>query len=198
MAEERVIDASPKSGKSALIEPGSSSESTMQDAFMEQFTSKAEDGLAFHALFRATYGEVYDRRKAERLRLRALNGDYRWLPKVRLLDGHILHSANGCYDKESATVFVNEKLKRDLDALSATFAHEVGHHIGALIGQTVAAGDEGEMFQGLLAGEKLSAAERQRIRQWDDRGAILLGGKTIEVKCWNPIKKAKKALTKAA
>src|SRR5688572_9370666 len=115
-------------------------EAEVKKRFEEQFGAMAQNEAGFHALMKEVYGADYDRAKAEDFRQRALKGDYSWLPKVQFVESHELGGANGAYDKESGTVFLNKSL--DNETLAATFLEEVGHHLDTKLKKTDTAGDE--------------------------------------------------------
>lgn len=172
--------------------PNAAREREIRDNFARQFGGLAKDEAQFHALMKQVYGDGYDRAKAEDFRQRALKGDYSWLPKIQFVDAAALGGANGAYDKESGTVFLNKEL--DTATLAQTFVEEAGHHLDAQLNTVDAQGDEGELFRRLLGGEKLSKAQIQEIRAENDKGTITVNGKTIEVEFWNPFKAIGKAI----
>jgi hypothetical protein len=162
----------------------------------EQLNAKVRDKQSFNDFIKTVYGNAYDRYTVECLRQRVLKRDFSWLPMVRFLDNRTLRGAYGAYHKESATVFINAELRRSPQILASAYVEEVGHHLDALINPVEAPGDEGELFRRLLAGEKLSVAEIQRLRDENDTGTIILDGKRIEVEFWS-LKKAWKRVKKA-
>jgi hypothetical protein len=182
--------------KVAVESPEAQRERAIRDNFAQQFGELAQDEAKFHAMMKQVYGEGYDRTKAEDFRQKALKGDYSWLPKIQFVDASTLGGANGAYDKESGTVFLNKDL--DADTLAQTFVEEAGHHLDTQLNKTDAQGDEGELFRRLLGGEKLSAADIHEIRSENDKGKITVNGKTIEVEFWNPFKAVAKAVKGAA
>lgn len=172
--------------------------SDVQSEFKKQFSAKAEDKAQFHDLMKNVYGEGYNKERAEAYRQRAQQGDYGWLPKVRTVDDRTLGGANGAYDAESQTVFINENL--DAKTAAETFTEEVGHHLDTKLNRADTQGDEGEMFRRVLGGENMAAAEVSRIRNENDKGTITVDGQKVEVEFWNPFKaigKAAKSVGKA-
>lgn len=170
----------------------------LQSAMREQFAAKAQDPKAFHDLMAKSFGPGYDRAKAEGLRQQALEGDFSWLPPVRLLDSATLKGANGAYDAQNGVVYINEELAAKDPALAAsTYVEEAGAHLDTLLNTADSIGDEGEMFRRLLSGEKLSASDIAGIRAENDHGTITVDGKQVSVEFWNPlgaIKDAAKAV----
>ncbi|MCK6550393.1 DUF4157 domain-containing protein [Myxococcota bacterium] len=182
----------------ALDTPASSDDARareIQEAFAARFAELAEDPAAFHALMREVYGPGYDAAAAEQYRQRALDGDFEWLPKIRLVDASTLGDANGAYDAASGTVFLNRSL--DAETLVQTYTEEVGHHLDRQLRATDSAGDEGELFRRLFAGEALSDAQLHAIRAEDDRGTITVDGREIEVEFWNPFEAIGDAISDA-
>ena len=155
----------------ARFETANSSTSTpaVDSAFRNEFAALAEDPDGFHSLMQSVYGENYNRGEAESLRQRALVNDFGWLPSVEYVDAATLNGGQAAYDTASATIFINRELQGT--ALGGQyFIEEVGHHLDAQLNTSDTAGDEGEVFQRLLAGEELecggtaepAGGERQR------------------------------------
>ena len=170
----------------------SGSDDDVTKQFKREFADRARDPAAFREFMSDVFGPGHDAAKAEELRKRALDGDFAWLPKVQRVDASVLGGANGAYNAAEGVVYIN----RDLDSATAasTFVEEAGHHIDAQINTVDTAGDEGEMFRRLLAGEKLSASQIADIRAEDDKGVIEVDGKMVEVEFWNPFKAVAKAV----
>ncbi|MCB9645986.1 MAG: hypothetical protein H6730_05210 [Deltaproteobacteria bacterium] len=178
--------------------PEARTEAYVRQHFEQEFGKLASDPDKFHAMMKEVYGAGYDKNAAEQMRQQALKGDYSWLPKVEFVDGKTLGGAHGAYDKESGTVFLSKELLGNPKLAAQTFMEEAGHHIDTKLNKTDAQGDEGEMFRRLMAGEKLTDAQKAEIRAENDKGTITVNGKTIEVEFWNPFKAAGKAIKKAA
>ncbi|MFB1482720.1 hypothetical protein [Corallococcus sp. RDP092CA] len=153
-----------------------------------EFGALASDKQKFHETMRTVYGEGYDAAKAEQFRQQAVKGDFGWLPPVRTVSAETLKGANGAYDAESGTVLINESLDPSLAA--STYVEEAGHHLDAKLNTEDAQGDEGELFRRILSGEKLSSQQVADIRAENDKGTIVVDGKTKEVEFWNPFKAA--------
>lgn len=167
----------------------------VQGAFRKQFGALATDKTTFHAAMRTIFGAGYDAAGAEKYRQQSLGGDFGWLPPVRWVEPGVLGNANGAYDAESGTVFLNRALSPELAA--STYVEEAGHHLDTRLNAKDTPGDEGELFRRVLAGEKLSAAQVARIRTENDKGLLLVDGKAKEVEFWNPFKAIGKAVKSA-
>jgi hypothetical protein len=146
----------------------------------------------YHSLLRLVYGNGYDRKFAEALRLKILKGDHSWMPPVRFVDHKTLREARGAYDKGNGVIFLADDLRENSWVTAATFLEELGHHLGALLQTSDTPGDEGELFRRLVLGEHLSSEELARVRQEDDSGSILVDNKKIEVEFWGIPKFVKK------
>ncbi|MBN9687812.1 MULTISPECIES: hypothetical protein [unclassified Corallococcus] len=151
-----------------------------------EFGALASDKQQFHQTMRTVYGEGYDAAKAEQFRQQALKGDFGWLPPVRTVPAQTLNGANGAYDAESGTVLINESLDPSLAA--STYVEEAGHHLDTKLNTEDTQGDEGELFRRILSGEKLSPKQVADIRAENDKGTIVVDGKSKEVEFWNPFK----------
>ncbi len=165
------------------------------------FTELAKDRDGFHALMKEVYGPDHDRAAAETLRQRTLSGDHSWMPEIKVLDpGSFPPGGMGAYAE--GVVYLNRQALADPALAKSVLMEELGHHIDTFVKDVDTAGDEGEMFRRLVAGEKLSEAQKASIRAENDRGTITVDGKTVEVefflkKAWNGIKRAASAVGNA-
>ncbi|MBZ4423292.1 hypothetical protein [Myxococcus sp. RHSTA-1-4] len=177
--------AARKAGFSSVSE-FSRSAPDVQSEFRRQFGSLAADKKQFHDTLRTVFGDGYNAVQAEQYRQKALAGDFSWMPPVKLVSAEQLHGANGAYDAESGTVFLNKDLDPALAA--STYVEEAGHHLDTKLNAKDSAGDEGELFRRVLSGEKLTSAQVAEIRAENDKGIIHVDGKAREVEFWNPFK----------
>ena len=156
--------------------------------FAQNFSDLADNKSKFHALLKQVYGSDYDSTAAEALRQRALRGDFTWLPPVRYIDSTTLGGANGAYNHEDNVIYLNSNLLADPKRAAQVYSEEIGHFVDFKLKGKDSAGDEGELFRRLLAGEKLSAAELASVRSENDRGSIVVDGRTVEVEFWHPLR----------
>lgn len=56
----------------------------IQDNFRARFNALSTNKQEFHLLMKEVYGQNYDAASAESFRLRALKGDFNWLPKIEV------------------------------------------------------------------------------------------------------------------
>lgn len=167
----------------------------------QRFAEVAQDQAGFHGLMKEVYGPGYDRAAAEDLRQRTLRGDDSWMPKIRVVDDESF-AAGGEGAYADGVVYLKASALNDPKRAASILMEEVGHHIDTFVKDADTVGDEGEMFRRFMAGEKLSAAQKQAIRAENDKGTIQVDGRTVEVefffkKAWNGIKKAAKAVGNA-
>ncbi|WP_241759056.1 DUF4157 domain-containing protein [Pyxidicoccus parkwayensis] len=158
----------------------------IQSEFRREFGALAADKKKFHDTMRTVFGDGYNAMQAEQYRQKAQAGDFSWLPPVKQVPADQLNGANGAYDAEAGTVYINEDLDPALAA--STYVEEAGHHLDTKLNSKDAAGDEGELFRRILSGEKLSSAQVSEIRAENDKGTIYVDGKAREVEFWNPFK----------
>ena len=189
-----AVRTASKAVQDAMVDStGQSAESQASEMFKEQFGAMAKDKEQFHAFMKQVYGDNYDAATAEQLRQKALTGDYSFLPPVQFVSREDLAGANGAYSADEGVIYLADDLKNNPELMQSTFVEEAGHHIDTLVNKSDTAGDEGEMFRRIMAGEKLSDAQVAEIRNENDKGTITVDGKEIEVEFWNPIKAIKKA-----
>lgn len=166
-----------------------------KNQFQQEIGERAQNREQFHKLMKVVYGSRYNEQTVENVRQQALNGDFSFLPKARFVDNATLNGNYAAYDAESGTILLNEGLKNNPELLADYYAEEAGHHIDTLFGKGDAVGDEGEMLRHIMNGTVLSADQVAAIRSENDKGAITVDGKTIEVE-FGFFKKIKKAFKK--
>ena len=160
-------------------------------AFQQLITGRATDRKAFHALLEQSFGSRYDIGAAERLRLQTLDGDFGWMPNIRvadvtqLRDRSELHgsaTALGAYDASTDTIFLNRSmLTSNPDQAERIFTEEMGHALDTRLNALDAAGDEGEIFSRLAQGDVLSAGQLADLRSENDIGQIEINGHRMDV-----------------
>ncbi len=179
----------------------SKSEQTWDPAalFKEQFGDLAQDKNRFHTLLKTVYGGAYTTEKAEEIRQKVLANDFTFLPKIRFLDDSTLQGAQGAWDSENQTIYLNQSLRDNPELLQKTFVEEAGHFLDSVMSRIDAQGDEGELFRRMMSGESLSASELSAIRVENDAGKIEVDGQLVDVEFWSfskTVKKVKRAFKK--
>jgi len=160
-------------------------------AFQQNFARAASDHDRFHELMRQAFGQNYDYAAAENIRNQTLAGDFSWMPDVRVVDAETLvdqsgtqasGTALGAYSAETDTIYISsEVLENDPHRALEIMTEEVGHGLDARLNETDSAGDEGDIFARLLAGDDLSQEELDALRAENDSGTIVIDGQEIEV-----------------
>ncbi|MEM9420300.1 MAG: hypothetical protein AAGA25_14775 [Planctomycetota bacterium] len=169
---------------------------SVTDLFKSQFAELAGDKAAFHAMMKQSFGEGYDAATAEAFRKMALAGDFSWMPAVAYVTDEKLGGALGAYDSVNNVVYLNRTLASDPSFAASIYVEEAGHFLDTALNTTDTAGDEGELFRRLMAGEKISAADLKAINAENDFGTITINGQEIQIEQWNPFKSIKKAAKK--
>jgi|GEM_PF-4267850 len=170
--EAEILDLMQRSGGRRAV-------AAAVTAFEARFAGLAGDPAEFHRVLQAAFGD-YDRGAAESLRHKALQGDFDWLPEVRLMtasDGRV----RGAYAGGSGTVYLEDSAVADPATALRVLSEELGHHLETLVRQGDAAGDEGAIFSRLLLGEELSAGELADLQGEQDHGTIAGAGGSASV-----------------
>ena len=126
----------------------------LQALFQQQFSALSVDKQRFHAAMRGSFGEGYDVRKAERLRLRALAGDFGWLPQAKWVDPEILEGSSGAYYAELGTVFLSRAIQHAPALAAATFVEQAGQILDAQLCPRSSSEDRGAVFRRFLGGQE--------------------------------------------
>lgn len=176
------------------------------DQFRARFTEAAKDPAKFNEMLTKAFGDRWDATAAEGLRQQALRNDFRWMPKVEVVNGSQLADQSGtqgegvgrgAYAKDSDTLYLSrELLLSDPAAAGRVLTEEMGHAIDARINVQDAAGDEGDIFNALLHGDNVTDAQLQAMRADNDHGTITVNGRQVEVE-YGFLKKAFKKIKKA-
>lgn len=142
--------------------------------FMDELTALARHRKGFHALARAVFGAGYDVELAEGYRLSVEDGDFDWLPGIKLVGREALGGRRGGYHAPSRVVYLGRELSRA--GLADTYIEEVATHLAVELNPRDRAGKRGELFRRLLTGERLGRAEVAALRApGEDDGARTLG-----------------------
>lgn len=165
----------------AAMRPADAAIAAARESFQSRFSQLASNKNEFYNLIQTAFGGQVDVTKAEQLRQRALDGDFSWIPKITVLNDAEMNGAQGGYDKDSQTIFINANILSDPSLVSSVISEEIGHHIDHIINPTDAAGDEGEIFRRMLGGEKLSTQQLNELRAENDHGFVTINGQTREV-----------------
>lgn len=181
---------------SALIGQSSGAANQVTTQFQQQFGSLAQSPDKFHATMSKVFGNNYDHAKAEGFRTAAKNGDFSWLPKIKFVDPKSFpDGGKGAYSATQRTVYLNKELLNNPAMAQKVATEEIGHHLDAQINKRDTPGDEGELFQRVLSGEKLSQAQVAELRRENDHGTINVNGQKVAVE-FGLFKKIKKGFKK--
>lgn len=131
----------------------------LQALFQQQFAALAVDKQRFHAAMRGSFGEGYEVRKAERLRVRALAGDFGWLPQAKWVDPEVIEGRTGAYYAELGTVFLSRAIQRTPELAAATFIEQAGRILDAQLCPRSSSEDRGAVFRRLLGGQASGLAQ---------------------------------------
>lgn len=165
----------------------------------------AENPEEFHAAMQKSFGNSYDKAKAETIRQQVLAGDFSWMPEIKVVDESVLQDqsgqqgageAFGAYSKNNDTIYLSRQmLTEDPDKAAQILTEEVGHGLDVRLNASDAAGDEGDIFSRLVGGEEITTGELADLKAENDSGTITVDGKEVEVE-YGFFSKVFKAVTK--
>jgi len=137
----------------------------------------------FWSLFDTAFGSSYDFVTATSFRSQWQTGDFSLFPQIEIVSGDVLGSANGAYAISTNRIYLSDQFvsSASQQSLEAVILEEFGHFVDAQVNQTDTAGDEGEVFSGVVRGVSLSEAELSRIKAEDDHGIMSLGDQLITI-----------------
>lgn len=96
--------------------------------------------------------------------------DFQDVPKIALLPSISMQGAMGAYVASTSTIYVNADWFAEAPNEKAlrVLTEEFGHHIDSLLNSSDTAGDEGEIFAGLLFDGHIADADADRVAREDD------------------------------
>ena len=141
------------------------------------------DPKAFGKLLDQAFGSRLDAESRTKLIADAQAGKLSLPANVEFVDASVLGGRRAAYSgADGGRIFINKDLKLDAKALSAAFAHEVGHHIDRQLGAGDARGDEGAIFaRGLSRGGPIAKSEASALHRERDAGVLMIDGKKVPV-----------------
>jgi hypothetical protein len=137
----------------------------------------------FWSLFNTVFGSSYDFATAASLRSQWQSGNFSQFPQIEVVGSEVLGKANGAYAISTNRIYLSDQFvsSASQQSLEAVILEEFGHFVDAQVNTTDTAGDEGELFSGVVRGVSLSAAELSCIKAEDNHGIISLGGQLITI-----------------
>ena len=138
----------------------------------------------FESIIFTVFGDRIDLLQLQDLRQQWLIGDFSVIPEIQVVENGELGRANGAYAAELDRIFVSADFLATADerSIEAMLLEEVGHRIDRLLnGDLDSDGDEGEIFSRLVNGAALSSEVLAGLKTQDDRGVIVVEGKSIAI-----------------
>ncbi|QPN66536.1 C-type lectin domain-containing protein [Synechococcus sp. CBW1006] len=102
--------------------------------------------------------------------------DFHSLPSIGLLSSADIHGAKAAYAQATGQIYLNADwlVTASKAQVFAVLTEELGHHLDGLLNAEDTAGDEGEMFSRLLAGEILGDGQKAALRTQNDSGSATI------------------------
>ena len=176
--QQILFDAETKKDLFSII-----SISRAETNFKTKFTALAKTPDKFNTFMEKTYGQDYNKENTEAIRIKASEGDFSWMPEIKVLGNDIFAEASlngdtpssanylGAFDGNN--IILNEGILFDSKTLERVLTQEIGHALDREVNDGKdAKGDEGEIFQRLLSGEELSESQLVALRDKEDHGVL--------------------------
>jgi Ca2+-binding RTX toxin-like protein len=141
----------------------------------------------FWSLFNTAFGSSYDSVKAATFKYQWQTQDFSLFPKIEIVSGDVLGTANGAYASSNNTIYLSEQFlaTASQESLVNVILEEFGHFVDAQVNSVDSAGDEGAIFAALVQGVSLSISTLQALKAEDDHGTITVNGEVISVEQQN-------------
>jgi hypothetical protein len=113
-------------------------------------------------------------------------GNFTLLPKIQVLTGGELGTANGAYTNELDRILVSVdflvQMQGDVNAVAELLLEEIGHKLDCILNGCVdSPGDEGAIFLILVTGHPLSARTLAALSSIDDRAVVNIDGRQVAI-----------------
>ncbi|AVQ73664.1 hypothetical protein B5D77_22380 [Microcystis sp. MC19] len=151
------------------------------------FNFAQSDG--FWANLETAFGTSYDVVKATQLRQQWQSRNFSQLPEIEVVSGAVLGTANGAYGISTNKIYLSESFlaSASLDALVAVVLEEIGHFVDAQVNAEDSAGDEGEIFSGIVQGKVFESEQLKLLKAEDDHAIVSLDGKLVAIEQAQPV-----------
>jgi Ca2+-binding RTX toxin-like protein len=109
-------------------------------------------------------------------------GEFGGMPPIVLLSSSDINGALGAYAISTGTIYLNADWLEGAskEDIYAVLTEELGHHLDGVLNAVDTAGDEGEIFSGILAGKNLSDDIKTVLKYQNDTNYIKTSANWIE------------------
>ena len=135
------------------------------------------------------FGTEYDLAEAEEIRTQWQNREFSQLPEIEIISDAILGDFRGGYAANSNQIYLADSFfeTASSEAILTVLLEEIGHFFDAEVNEVDTAGDEGELFSGLVREYDLSEAELTRIKAENDLNYVFFGNNLVVLETSEPI-----------
>jgi hypothetical protein len=132
------------------------------------------------------FGSKFDPDVALNIASQFQAGDFTLLPKIQVMTGGELGSANGAYASELDRILISSdflaQMDGDVNAVAELLIEEIGHKLDCVLNGTEdSPGDEGAIFLILVTGHPLSAETLATLRSTEDRTSVNICGRQVAI-----------------
>ena len=131
------------------------------------------------------FGASYDSDAATDLIEQWQTGQFGAFPEFEIRSSEELNGANGAFSADTNKIYISEEYllanANNFEAISTLVLEEYGHFVDAQINIVDAAGDEGEIFAGLVRGESFSDGELRQLKLENDKAVVNIDGQDIAI-----------------
>ena len=131
------------------------------------------------------FGTEYNSQAADELIGQWQTGDFTSFPEFEIRSAAEINGANGAYSADTNKIYISQEYllanTDNINAISNLVIEEYGHYVDSRINSVDAAGDEGDIFSGLVRGESFTDGELQQLQLENDQAVITLDGEEIAI-----------------
>jgi uncharacterized repeat protein (TIGR01451 family) len=133
----------------------------------------------FYAGIGSTFGEGRD---VDKLRDIWLTGNISF-PTIEIRTWAELGNAYGAFSQETGKIYLAQELinTNSKALISAVLLEEYGHFVDSQVNVGDSAGDEGEIFSGIVQGKVFEAEQLKLLKAEDDHAFVSLDGKLVAI-----------------
>ncbi|MDJ0843582.1 MAG: Calx-beta domain-containing protein, partial [Crocosphaera sp.] len=135
------------------------------------------------------FGTNYDVTKITEIRTQWQNQEFSQLPEIEVISDGILGNFRGGYAANSNQIYLADSFVEtdSSEAILTVLLEEIGHFIDTEVNEVDTAGDEGELFSGLVREYDFSESELTRIQAENDLNYVWFGNNLVALETSEPI-----------
>ncbi|TRV44124.1 MAG: hypothetical protein EWV52_12510 [Microcystis panniformis Mp_MB_F_20051200_S6D] len=111
------------------------------------------------------------------------------LPEIEVVGDGVLQGALGAFSVQTGKIYLSESFLNTAssESLVNVILEEIGHYVDAQVNPVDSAGDEGELFSGIVQGKVFESEQLKLLKAEDDHAIVSLDGKLVAIEQAQPV-----------